>query len=286
MPASCQPATFKMRAMSFPNYPSDSPLPWAIAVSVLIHALVLMLPRHDADSEQALPRLQARLAPPAEKQMNAVKPLPRPKAAKAANPVRPRLMTTRGPSKMAVPAEPKWSAAEKADMNRFLDDLDNEAKAAPKPTLAQRSMTMAREQARQMARQDESGDATLELRPNEAPPDPFSLEMYVDALIKRLNRSAGFVRNDPRSKGIHPASVQFRLNPDGTLKSFEVVNAGDQTEEIAFIKSVIEKSIPFSPFPADINKSARSLAMKICIQPGSSGQGGFGFSRGRGGRGC
>jgi len=79
-------------------------------------------------------------------------------------------------------------------------------------------MAMAREQARQMARQDESGDATLELRPNEAPPDPFSLEMYVDALIKRLNRSAGFVKNDPRSKGIRPASVQFRLNPDGTLK--------------------------------------------------------------------
>jgi hypothetical protein len=272
-----------MPVMSFQNYPSESPLPWAITVSVLIHALILMVPRHEAASDKALPRLQARLAPPAEKQVNAIKPAPSPKASKS---VRPRIMTTRGPSKMAVSAERTWSAAEKADMNRFLDGLDQEAKAAPKPTLAQRSMAMAREQARQLARQDESGDATLELRPNEAPPDPFSLEMYVDALIKRLNRSAGFVRNDPRSKGIRPASVQFRLNPDGTLKSFAVVNAGDQAEEIAFIKSVVEKSIPFSPFPPDINKSARSLAMKICILPGSSGQGGFGFSRATGGRSC
>ena len=276
-----------MQAMSFQNYPSESRLPWAIVVSVLIHALILMLSRHDAASEKAVPRLQARLAAPAEKQVNTTRPTPRPKAAaKASNPRRPRIMTTRGPSKMAVSAEPKWSAAEKADMNRFLDDLDNEAKAVPKPTLAQRSLAMARDQARQMARQDESGDATLEMRPNEAPPDPFSLEMYVDAMIKRLNRSAGFVKNDPRSKGIRPASVQFRLNPDGTLKSFAVVNAGDQAEEIAFIKSVIEKSIPFAPFPADINKSARSLAMKICIMPASLGQGSFGFSRASGGRGC
>lgn len=273
--------------MSFQNYPPESPLPWAIAVSALIHALILMLPRQDPASEKAPPPLQARLAQPIEKQVNAPKPMPQPKAAvKAPSPARPRLMTTNKPSRMAVPAEPKWTAAEKADMNRFLDDLDNEAKAAPKPTLAQRSMAMAREQARQMARQDESGDATLELRPNAAPPDPFSLEMYVDALIKRLNRSAGFVKNDPRSKGIRPASVQFKLNPDGTLKSFSVINAGDQAEEIAFIKSIVEKSIPFSPFPPDINKSARSLAMKICILPGSSGQGGFGFSRATGGRGC
>ena len=85
---------------------------------------------------------------------------------------------------------------------------------------------------------------------------------------------------------IRPASVQFRINPDGTLKSFSIINAGDQSEEIAFVKSVIEQSIPFLPFPADINKSARSLAMKICILPASSGDGGFGFTRATGGRGC
>jgi len=110
--------------------------------------------------------------------------------------------------------------------------------------------------------------------------------MYVDGLVRRLNRSAGFVRNDPRSKGVRQASVQFRLNPDGSLKSFSVLNMGDQAEEIAFIKSVVERSIPFAPFPADLNRSARSLAMTICIVPGSAGGGGFGFTRNANGRGC
>ena len=107
--------------------------------------------------------------------------------------------------------------------------------------------------------------------------------MYVDSLIKKLNRSSSFVRNDPRSKGVRPAAVQFRLNPDGTLKSFVVLNAADQADEIAFIKSVVERSAPFSPFPADINKAARSLAMTICIFP--SNDGGMGFTK-MNGRGC
>ena len=66
---------FRMRAMSLPNYPSESPLPWAITVSVLLHALILMLPQRDIPSDQAAPRLQARLAHPAEKQVNATKPV-------------------------------------------------------------------------------------------------------------------------------------------------------------------------------------------------------------------
>ena len=152
-------------------------------------------------------------------------------------------------------------------MNRFLEELDN----APKPTLAQRSIAIAGDYARNMARQDEAGAASLELKPNAAQPDPFSLSMYVDGLIKRLNRSAAYVKNDPRNKGIRTASVQFRINPDGTLKSFDVINEGDQADEVAYIRSVVERSIPFSPFPEDINKSARSLTMTICIRPAGSG---------------
>lgn len=197
--------------MSLQNYPSESPLPWAIVVSVLIHALILMLPQRDAPRDQPAPPLQARLAPPAEKPVNTTKPSVPPKVAKASTLSRPRLMTTHRPSRMAVPANPKWSVAEKADMNRFLDELESEAKAAPRPTLAQRSMAIAREQARQMARQDQSGEATLELRPNAVPPDPFSLEMYVNGLIKRLNRSAAFVKNDPRSKEFIPRRYSSRL---------------------------------------------------------------------------
>ena len=81
-------------------------------------------------------------------------------------------------------------------MNRFLDELAAEAKAAPKPSLAQRSLAMARDISRQKARQDEEGSALLERRPNTPPPEPFSLDLYVDGVVKRLNRSAAFVRND------------------------------------------------------------------------------------------
>lgn len=104
--------------------------------------------------------------------------------------------------------------------------------------------------------------------------------------MRKLNRSAGFVRNDPRGKGVRNASIEIRLNPDGTLKSFKVLNAADQQEEIAFVKAVVERSVPFAPFPPDIGKSAKSLAMLICIMPANSGGGGFGFSRNPDGRGC
>ena len=106
-----------------------------------------------------------------------------------------------------------------------------------------------------------------------------------DSLITRLNRSASHVTKDPRSQGMHNASIQFRINPDGSLKSFVVLNAGDQAGEIAFIRSVVERSIPFATFPPDINKAARSLAMTICILPSSNG-GGFGFTRIPEGQGC
>lgn len=256
---------------------------WAIAVSALVHILVLLIPRSEPAGGKPLPRLEASLAPratpapptPASAELSP-KPLARP--AKPANP-RPRLMTAQRT------ARPTWSVAEKREMDSFLDELASEAKAAPKPSLAQRSLAMAREVGRQMAQQETAEAATLELRPNAPPADPFSLELYVDGLVRRLNRSAAFVRNDPRSKGVRTAAVQFRLNPDGTLKSFSVLNMGDQADEIAFIKSVVERSIPFAPFPPDINKAARSLAMTICIIPGSGGDG-FGFTRTANGRGC
>lgn len=169
-------------------------------------------------------------------------------------------------------------------MKRFLDELEEQAKAAPKPSLAQRSLAQAAELGRQQARRDEQGLLMLERRPDTPPPDPFSLDLYLDGIVRRLNRSAAFVRNDPRSRGVKPAAVQFRINPNGSLKSFAVLNAGDQQEEIAFIRSVVERSIPFAAFPPDIDRAARSLGVTICIQPSHAG--GFGFSRLPDGRAC
>jgi len=270
-----------MLPMFFSHPPSARrSLAWALIVSILVHAVLLLVSPQPPEPETPPQRLEARLGPLS-------KPAPRPETPPAVAQPRtptekstkssPRLLTTPAPSRHAVAEERRWTAAEKADMNRFLDELDK----APRPTLAERSLAMAREQAKEIARQDETGAASLELRPNAAPPDPFSLSMYVEGLLKRLNRSAGFVKNDPRTKGVKTASVQFRINPDGSLKSFEVINEADQAGEIAFIRSVVERAVPFAPFPADIDKSARSLTMTICIRPAGSG-GGFGFSRSSG----
>jgi hypothetical protein len=245
----------------------------AVGVSLAIHLLVLFIPRHDPSGSQETPsRLEARLAP----SKKTVEPLaevpPKSATAKASKTAPKARVMTAEKSRNAVP---QWTVAQKAEMDGFLNELADQAKTAPKPTLAQRSLAMAREAGRHMAREDAAGDALLELRPNGPPANPFSLEMYLDGLVRRLNRSAGFVNSERKHKGVQTAAVQFRLNPDGSLKSFVVLNAADQADEVAFIKAVIERSVPFSPFPPDIDKAARSLGVTICIRPGYNSEPGF-----------
>lgn len=133
---------------------------------------------------------------------------------------------------------------------------------------------------------DDRGSVTLERLPNSPPVDPFSLEMYLDGLVQKLNRSTAFVKREPRSRGMKTAAVLVRLNPDGSLQSIKVLNAADQQDEIAFTQSVFEMAAPFPAFPPDIRKSAQSLAMTVCILPANSGGGGFGFTRSPDGRRC
>ncbi len=285
------------------------PLLFGLAVSLVAHALVLLL-HVEAPETPPQPALQARLAPVAAAPKADVRPpvpppapAPKPKAKttpKAApTPDRPRIITSRKPSTPTLTAAeptPKWTVAQKEEMDSFLNELATEAKARPapaKPDLAERSLGMAREIARESAREGARDsrrhrDDLLDLVeriPNSPPIEPFSLEFYLDSLVKKLNRSAAFVKNDPRARGIQPASVEVRLNPDGSLKSFIVVRSGDQQEEIAFVKSVVNQAAPFAAFPPDIAKSARSLGLMICIQPPSLGGGGFGFTR-KSGTGC
>ncbi len=169
-------------------------------------------------------------------------------------------------------------------MSKFLRELDQQSQAGP--SLAQRSLAMAGAIGRQQARQDDADSEMLERLPGSPEIDPFSLEMYLDGLVKKLNRSAAFVKNDPRGRGKLAATVLVKLNPDGSLQSYKVINAGDQQEEIAFIRSVVERALPFAAFPADIKNSAASLAMAICILPAGSDGGGFGFARSASGRRC
>ncbi|RLJ65035.1 hypothetical protein [Sulfurisoma sediminicola] len=242
--------------------------------------MILFFPRQEPRiADHPARRIEATLAP-----RPSAPPAAEPPAAAPAEiaPFKPQvtrklLALEKSEKRLADAAPPAWSKAEREDMNKFLRELDDQAKAGP--DLAQRSLNMARAAGRQQARRDDEDDVLLERLPNSPPVDPFSLEMYLDGLVKKLNRSAAFVRNDPRSRGMKTAAVLIRLNPNGSLRSFRVLNAGDQQAEIEFIRSVVERAVPFSAFPADIQKSAQSLAMIICILPAHLGGGGFGFAR-------
>lgn len=281
MPESRMRAPLKMTPMSIALSPARRSLLWALAVSLAIHLLLLLSPRHAPPARPAASaRLEARFAPAAPTPVDNSEATAAQPPARANQPPGSRRLTAERPR---AAAQPTWSVAEKAEMDDFLNELARQPGAVAKPTLAQRSQVVAREQARQMAAHDEKGESLLELRPNAPPPDPFSLELYLDGLVRRLNRSAQHVSNERRGQGVRPAAIHFRLNPDGSLKSFVVLNAGDQTDEIAYIKTVVERSVPFLPFPPDIDKAARSLGITICIRPANH-DGSAGFSRMSGGR--
>jgi hypothetical protein len=276
----------------------NPPLYWAIAVSLILHGLVLLFPRQSPKiQEHPAKRIEATLAPRPSTPL--VANLPSTAIPAKIAPSRPRsnkklLALNKPKEKFAnTPPAPAWPMAEKADMNKFLRELDEREKAGP--DLAQRALAMARSVGRQPVMQDngvdrekvdDRGSVTLERLPNSPPVDPFSLEMYLDGLVQKLNRRAAFVKREPRSRGMKNAAMLIRLNPDGSLQSFNVLNAADQQDEIAFTRAVFEMAVPFPAFPPDIRKSARSLAMTVCILPAQAGGGGFGFTRVPDGRRC
>jgi len=275
------PARIETPAINPPWHRSPA---WAIAFSLLLHVLILHIPRQSPPAAEPPARISASLAAPA--------PTPKPRQTEtkpsksASSKVKPsRNIIAVDKSKTRPTAEPnrQWSVAEKAEMDNFLNELATPAR--PAPTLAQRSLAMAREYGREQGQRDGAAEDTVERRPNSPPVDPFSLEMYLDAVVKKLNRSAGFVRNDPRTRGMRNALVRVQLKPDGSLRRFEIINSADQQDEIAFVKSVVEQAVPFAAFPPDLLRSAMSLGMFICIRPPSSSSAG-GFSRGGEGSRC
>lgn len=113
--------------------------------------------------------------------------------------------------------------------------------------------------------------------------EPFSLQMYFDSFIKKLNRSSAFVKRDPRTAGRQKALVEIIINQDGSLREYRILRAADQQVEIDFIKRVVDLAVPFAAFPPDIRRGTDTLSLKICIQPPDADGGGFGFSRTSGG---
>lgn len=260
----------------------------ALLASLLSHALALLLPAvmPPAGERRTEPLLQATLATPRDTATPTVSPPspPTEKHAPSSKPRRRPLLTAKRASNTGF-SVPPTDPRQDAEMDKFLDGLTADTHTHPPPTLAQRALAQARSEGRHMEAAAAPSGALVELRPNAPPPDPFSLELYVDSLLKKLNRSAAFVRNDPHAAGVRNASIEFRINPDGSLRSFGVLNAGDQADEIAFIRAIVERAAPFARFPHDLDASARSLGMTICIEPAGGGNG-FGFSRLPEGHGC
>ena len=107
-----------------------------------------------------------------------------------------------------------------------------------------------------------------------------------EALVRKMNRSAAFVVNDPhRRRGSRKALVEISINGDGTLKNYRVLRSGDQSEEIAYIKSVLDRASPFSAFPRDIRRAGDHISILMCILPARSGGSG-GFARSFGDQDC
>ena len=157
--------------MTFPENPLERrALAVAVVVSLAIHGLLLFVNNHKPKQGSPLPRIEASLA----RQSAPVKtPAPKPSEPPKKQAKKPDKQQTR-PRVIAVPKSlrstpqnaPKFTVAEKAEMNDFLNELANETKAKPAPTLAQRSLAMARNDAQQMARQEKSELLSLERRPN------------------------------------------------------------------------------------------------------------------------
>lgn len=272
----------------------------AVIVSLLLHAAVLFInfsppdesswlaDNPDTSSGTARPRYFATLAKPATPRP--AEPSPSTAAAAQSTPRKPAASSGKPsePRKLSVPsgiwANRSWSNAERADMNKFLSELATEARPTDPRDLSQRALAMARELGKLGPKEGE--DEALG-RPTASGKvvEPYSLEMYFDAFVRKMNRSAAFVKNEPRVRGSRKALVEISLNSDGSLKSYRVLRSGDQAAEIAYIKSVIDRASPFSAFPPDIRRARDSLSIMMCIIPASAGGSG-GFSRSFGAQDC
>ena len=188
------------------------------------------------------------------------------------------------PPSQVVPQS--WTRAERDDMNQFLNEIAEEARPPTGKVLAQRALTMARNM--HSPEQDEDGESKQIMRRLvDARVDPFSIEMYFDALFRKMNRSATMIGNEKRHMGLSTAAVRILLNQDGSVRSFKILRAADQQSEIDFIQAVVEQSAPFPVFPPDIRNATDAVALLICIRPGSSGgASGATFSRMGEGQAC
>jgi hypothetical protein len=261
-----------------PRHRALSPsLRLALVISLLLHGAVLFL--HLVTP----PMLTPQLSPPPSSRFDAT--LSRPSPPKAVvQPPPPSKADKSKPKnarRSAVLTAPKgrvqprnWSVAERNDMDRFLKDLDNERRPAKGEELARRSMAMARQMGREPDADVDGGP--IHASPSGKPIESLSMEMYFEAFLRKLNRSANFVKRDDRANGNRFGQVLITLNSDGSLQSYKVVRSADQQAEIDYIRNVVERASPFAAFPPDIKRATNTLTIMMCITPHGEGSG---FSR-------
>ena len=252
----------------------------ALAVSLVIHLALLLIKSsapHDAPETASshLPsQLDVRMVKPDQASPPPVLQQPQTRQQPAAKP-RPQTAPIKPAPVISATAEKAWTQAEKNEMSRFLSDLDAEATPSSGRALEQKALAMARAIGAQGDRDDEAAEIAQRLR--EAKIEPLNIELYYEALFRKLNSSAAMVKNKSKEAGSHVAMVRVVLNPDGSVRSFTIQQAADQQAEIAYIRSVVERAAPFPAFPADIRSATNAMILTICIQPRSFGPGGGGF---------
>ena len=258
----------------------------AVGVSLLLHAAVLFIgyspsapssrsgvtPK--ASSAAVPPSLVATLVGPAAPPSKAQPPVKAPQRPKPGTP---------GDSG----ATPKWTQAERDEMDQFLNELAVETRPKTGSDLAQKALAQARQMGRRAQDDGEEAPAGTPTRNGQAI-EPFSWELYFDAFVRKLNRSAAFVERAPASRqgrSTRKALVRISLNADGSLKSYRVLRAADRDAELDYIRRVVEQAAPFSAFPPDIRSATDSLSILLCVYPPREGEGG-GFARSFGDEDC
>jgi hypothetical protein len=256
----------------------------ALLLSIALHVGVLLIKMTERQSGlPAANRQAARIDATLLKAPKTTEPVP---AQERVAPTRPARKTRQNVLTSSVPEAPRtWSRAEKDEMDKFLSELSAEAKPPTGHELAQRALVMARTMHVPEAEDSDVKEMTQKLK--DANVEPFSVEMYFDALFRKMNRTAAMGRHDLVTQGRQIAAVKIVVNHDGTVRSFTTLWAADQRGEIDYIKAVVAQAAPFPMFPADIRKATDTVVIEICILPHRySDGGGASFSRMAKGQSC
>ncbi len=243
----------------------------AIAISVALHLLAMAVtigPPHGQPGRPFTARLTTREPPRPAEDQNAqlTKPTKRSK-----EPQRHVLAMPQNSNRAIAEPPPQWTVRQRNEMDQFLNELATEAKPLAGRSLEQRAKTMARSLP---TPGDDDEDSPQKVVPRMgAQVDRFTLEMYLDALTRKLNRTATMVRREHTERGARVAAVRVVLGKDGSVKRFKILYGADQQAEIDYINAVVHQAAPFAAFPQDLRDATDSFPIDICILPNRYGNG-------------